>query len=234
MGPVIYTAIPYSIDLQALECAVRINPQADPDLAAELREFAARAGQVATPKGVYRLVDVRHTPDGQRVAAIGEHRFTSKVMDTNLRPVNRAFAYVATCGVELATVDTGHDPLLEYWLSAICLQAVAHAMQYLKEQIQTRYQLEKTAAMNPGSLPDWPLSEQPKLFALIGDVAAAIGVTLSESFLMHPLKSVSGLLFETATHYENCMLCPRPGCPNRRAAYDAAAATCYTADPATP
>jgi len=45
-------------------------------------------------------------------------------------------------------------------------------------------------------------------------------VTLTDSFIMVPLKSASGLLFPTESTYENCQLCPREACPNRRMPYD--------------
>ena len=73
--------------------------------------------------------------------------------------------------------------------------------------------------MNPGSLPDWPISQQRPLFDLVGK-AAEIGVHLTDSYLMRPLKSVSGILFATDVTYENCQLCPVERCPNRRAPYD--------------
>ena len=74
--------------------------------------------------------------------------------------------------------------------------------------------------MNPGSLADWPLSEQRVLFALLGDTQDAIGVQLTSSLLMVPTKSVSGIIYPTAETFASCQLCPRRGCPNRRAAYD--------------
>jgi hypothetical protein len=38
----------------------------------------------------------------------------------------------------------------------------------------------------------WPVSEQPQLFSLLGE--APCGITLNPSSLMHPVKSVSGIL----------------------------------------
>jgi len=46
--------------------------------------------------------------------------------------------------------------------------------------------------MNPGSLEDWPLTEQRVLFALLGDPQAAIGVRLTDSLLMcRPRRSLA-------------------------------------------
>ena len=61
--------------------------------------------------------------------------------------------------------------------------------------------------MNPGSLADWPLREQRPLFGLLGNVRAAIGVTLTPSLLMTPTKSVSGILFPSEETFASCQLC---------------------------
>lgn len=75
--------------------------------------------------------------------------------------------------------------------------------------------------MNPGSLEDWPLREQHNLFSLLGDSCEAIGVRLTKSAMMVPLKSMSGIEFESGEKFFNCQLCPREKCPGRRAPYDA-------------
>jgi hypothetical protein len=54
----------------------------------------------------------------------------------------------------------------------------------------------------------------------LGDVAGAIGVWLSDSLLMVPAKSVSGVRFPTEESFESCQLCSRENCPGRRASYD--------------
>jgi hypothetical protein len=74
--------------------------------------------------------------------------------------------------------------------------------------------------MNPGSLAEWPIGEQKLLFGLLGKVEELIGVQLTDSFLMLPIKTVSGIRFPKEGTYENCQLCPRQKCPGRKARYD--------------
>jgi len=74
--------------------------------------------------------------------------------------------------------------------------------------------------MSPGSLEDWPITEQPRLFKLLGEGAAATGVRLTDSCLMLPTKSLSRLTFPSEHGFESCRLCPRERCPGRRAPYD--------------
>ena len=44
-------------------------------------------------------------------------------------------------------------------------------------------------------------------------------LTLTDSYLMLPTKSVSGVYFETEKSFNSCQLCTREMCPSRRAAY---------------
>jgi hypothetical protein len=73
--------------------------------------------------------------------------------------------------------------------------------------------------MTPGSLDDFPLSEQLGVFAMLGDPHTSIGVDLNDSYLMKPMKSVGGVMFSTQFDFESCQLCPREDCPNRRSPY---------------
>ena len=47
-----------------------------------------------------------------------------------------------------------------------------------------------------------------------------IGVRLTDSFVMLPMKSVSGVYFPTEHTFASCQLCPRDDCPGRSAPYD--------------
>jgi hypothetical protein len=88
--------------------------------------------------------------------------------------------------------------------------------------LKDHYRLGRIEAMSPGSLPDWPIQAQRPLFALFGDTERLLGVRLTESLLMVPSKSVSGILFPTEQTFASCQLCPREGCPSRQLPYDPA------------
>jgi hypothetical protein len=209
--------IPFAIDLGVLRDRVRVDPQSEE--AADLKALVAQVQPIARPKAVYDLcfIEAREADTVQ----LNGVAFHSRVLSVNLQEVHRAFPYVATCGTELYQVDTGGDPLKEYWLDQIRMLAVAHAAGYVKEHVERTYQPGQLSRMSPGSLPDWPISQQTPLFTLLGDVEGSIGVQLTDSFLMLPLKSVSGLLFPTDASFASCQLCPREDCPGRHAPYDA-------------
>ena len=138
----------------------------------------------------------------------------------NLDKVYRFFPYMATCGTELEKwSETVNDPLLRYWADAIKESFLRCALEVLREHFTASVKIERYSSMNPGSLPDWPITEQKKLFSLTGDVEGLIGVHLTESCLMIPVKSISGILFPNETGFNNCQLCQRKNCPGRRAEY---------------
>jgi hypothetical protein len=76
--------------------------------------------------------------------------------------------------------------------------------------------------MSPGSLPNWPITEQKPLFSLIGKTEELVGVRLTDSMLMLPRKSISGIVFPTEVTFSSCQLCPRERCEGRKAPYDEA------------
>ena len=103
-------------------------------------------------------------------------RFSSRILRVNVSQADRAFAAVASCGPEIETwSEQLDDPLHRYWSEAMRLQALGAASQALVQEIDQRYRPGHMAAMNPGSLSDWPLREQRPLFALLGDAETAIG-----------------------------------------------------------
>jgi hypothetical protein len=141
-------------------------------------------------------------------------------MRKNLDAVERVFPYVATCGTEVESISYPDDVRKAFYLDAVKTVLVGLANQHLTAYLKRRFALGQTAHMNPGSLPDWPVTEQRKLFSLLGDVEESVGVRLTEGSMMYPMKSTSGILFPTEVRFESCQLCPREQCIGRRAPYD--------------
>ena len=200
--------------------------KADAETTRGARELVDQARQVARPKAVYEVCYVENKrPDSLALAGI---TFTSRVMRANLDQVERIFAYVATCGTELTEISApAGDMLLDYCLDIIKEMALRAALGHLSEHLKARYALGQTSQMNPGSLEDWPITEQFKLFGLLGNAEELVGVRLTDSCLMIPPKSLSGIIFPTEVRFESCQLCQRPNCPSRHAAFNPALAQRY-------
>jgi hypothetical protein len=75
-------------------------------------------------------------------------------------------------------------------------------------------------APGSGSADIWPITQQKELFSIFGDVESLIGVRLTDTYMMIPLKSVSGVIFQTETTFETCQLCPKTACIGRRVEYN--------------
>jgi hypothetical protein len=147
--------------------------------------------------------------------------FRSRVLRRNLGDVGRVFPYVVSLGSTFEERAGEADDVLEkYYLDRIGNIALVKARHHVENHLKTRFALDGLSFMSPGSLNDWPIEEQKPLFALLGDVEALIGVKLSESLLMVPRKSVSGIYFPTKVTFFNCQLCPRLNCEGRKAKYD--------------
>ncbi|MBE6885257.1 MAG: hypothetical protein E7487_11755 [Ruminococcaceae bacterium] len=216
-SPVIYTDIPFSADLDAI---LNLFADGDDDLREEITAFISEAEKPVRPKAILRRVEITHTEDGKVCAIAGIPCNDSIVLNKNLAETDFAVAYIVTCGNEIDSFNCEDDPLKVYWLDALKLQALGAARQFIAKEISNLLGTSSFAHINPGSLPQWPISEQSSLFRYIGGVTEAIGVKLSESHLMIPLKSGSGIAYPSNTKFENCMVCTKLTCPNRRAPYD--------------
>jgi hypothetical protein len=215
---IILQDIPFQPDPEALQKSLRIRPGSP--YQQDFQHMLAEAAAGAHPKALYCLAFIDEKQD-ERVIIAGR-TFTSRVLRVNLEKAQRVFAYAATCGLELDEWSAGiTDLLFSFWADGIKQAALHKALEYLYQTLDERFALSGAADMNPGSLEDWPLQEQAILFDLLGDTQAAIGLQLTESCLMLPTKSVSGVRFPLGETFQSCQLCPRPICPNRRAPYDA-------------
>jgi len=191
--------------------------------AQEFEQLLDIAREAARPKAVYKesFIDTK----GNETIVIEGHTFTSLTLRKNLEQAERVFPYVVTCGKELDEVSLpANDILHEYWWDTIKAAVLDTARNYLSQHLTRKFALGKTSTMSPGSGDGivWPIRQQKELFSLLGDVTGLIDVQLTESYLMIPNKSVSGIRFPTEVDFHTCQLCHREGCPSRAAPFDKA------------
>jgi len=215
----ILDTIPFEPDLPALH--KRLHIREGSRYVQEFSRLLAEAQEIACPRALYQVSYI--TGRGEDWVQIEDVRFASRVLSVNLHPVNRVFPFLSTCGIELQQwVEGSGDMLVKFWAEAIKEAALACATNALFAHIQATYQPGNISEMSPGSLEDWPLTQQRPMFDLIGGIKDAIGVRLEESMMMIPAKTISGICFPTEVAFESCQLCPRENCPGRRAEYDSA------------
>ncbi|MFH1086037.1 MAG: vitamin B12 dependent methionine synthase [Chloroflexota bacterium] len=219
MEAIVLDAIPFQPELAPLLEWLHVKP--DDPMADDLRALVAEAQAVARPQATYGLAYVADkSDDGVVIEGVA---FSSRVLRVNLERCYHVFPYLATCGTELndhLRILAADDVLLQFWGEAIKQAALGAAMAAFSGDLAARFSPGQTSAMNPGSLQDWPLRQQIPLFQLFGETAAQIGITLTPSCLMEPNKTVSGIRFPTEESFASCQLCPREGCPGRRAPFE--------------
>jgi len=212
--------IPFQLDAARLMNKAHVT--ADQQDQEEFYRLLALATQAGRPKAVYQEAFIEERL--QAGVVLNGFAFHSAVLAQNLATVERVFAFVATCGAE---VDQARKPdgdmLHDYWWDVIKAAMLESAWSFLQRHLTEKYDLQKTASMSPGSgdAEIWPIQQQKMLFALLGDVQSQAGVVLTDSSLMIPNKSISGILFPTAVDFRTCRLCHRRECPSRSAAFDA-------------
>jgi len=210
--------IPFSLDAESVRKRLRIRGQSA-TVESMVGDLLEAALPVARPKAMYAVSRVDDRTEN--TVEIDGVRFTSKVLRVNLDKANRVFVYVTTCGRELDAITVPSTDLLRaYCLDTIKTMALGAAIRHLTDYLDRRYHPGRMSHMNPGSLGDWPVSQQAQLFSVLGDVEGAIGVTLTEGMAMVPTKSTSGICFPTEVRFESCQLCPMEKCIGRRAPYD--------------
>jgi hypothetical protein len=217
MDAIILDEIPLMVEAKGLANFAGLMKMATGDT--DLEELLAPAREVARPKAYYRVERIE--AKGEESVTLAGETFTSRVLRVNLDKAHRAFPFVITCGTELEQWSNSlPDQVQKMWADTIKGAAMFSARQALIEHIEKEHSPGRTAMMNPGSIPDWPITEQAALFRVLGDVESAIGVKLLDSGFMTPALTASGILFPAEYDYENCRLCPMEDCPGRRAPYD--------------
>lgn len=198
----------------------RIGAEKDSDEAEDFLALLAKAAPLASPKAALGVARVDEADASGRVVLNGI-AFQSELLAKNLEKVETAWPYLASCGRELYDFcQSLPDPFERYWVDEIMQAALTEARTAMEAQLAEKFYNGKTARMGPGSLPEWPIGQQVPLFRLLGPAVDYCGVTLTDTMLMLPNKSISGVFFPNEHGYVNCRLCPKERCPNRRAAYD--------------
>lgn len=192
----------------------------DENTRALISESFADLQQTAERKSIYRIFDIRHTEK----ICIGTMEVESKNLAKNLKGCEQAVIFGATLGI-------GVDRLIQRtsitnMAKAVVLQACAAA--YLEEycdicQEKIAEELQKEGKyLRPRFSPgygDFSLSHQPQLLRMI-ESAKTIGLTMTDSFLMTPTKSVTALIGVSTTqepcHRKGCEVCSKKDCLYRR------------------
>lgn len=197
--------------------AGKSDPQLDLLIARAEKELI----QVATPRYVSGKFSLSVRDDG---AVIGGTYLPSKTLAAHLKGCQEAFLVAFTLGPGVDALIRRYE-LVEMSLVPV-LQACAavyteEQADQAQEDLET-YAKEKGLFLRPRYSPgygDLPLSSQRFLFDAL-QVSKKIGVTLTDTFLMLPMKSITGVVGlskdPSLCHVGKCMSCSAKNCPFRK------------------
>jgi len=211
--------IPFVINIEKLFLELKLDNSSE--YSKELFELVQLAAPLLKPKAIFKVGNIE-SRNGDVVKIDGVD-FSGHVLKTNLEKVEKVFPFIATCGNELENLGIRQDDFLKkFWIDSIKEQALHACVDHLKEMIKKNYGLNRLPSMSPGSGGNnvWQIEQQKPLFSLFGNVEQEIGVKLTDSYLMIPNKSVSGIYFAGDIDFISCRLCDREDCRERKAFYN--------------
>jgi hypothetical protein len=201
--PTIYeTPIPFEellFDASAIIHALGYDGTVPEPVTAIIRSVLPTLGSVVEASGGFRIIEYIRVsvPDG--VLFCGDVEFAvERMIASQLRDCTAVAVFTVTAGAELERWSKertdDEDILTGYILDVIGSEVAECAVQWLEEKLDAFLRpqaLGSTTRYSPGYC-GWNVSEQKKLFSLLPENFC--GISLTESSLMLPIKSVSGII----------------------------------------
>lgn len=191
------------------------------DVQAIIDRLKAQADEVCKPRFGYRILE--GAVNGSELI-LGDVSFaTDAIIAHQLKPGECFAVLVASVGAEMdawlhgfrTRADVVEAFVSDALGSVIAEAIVAYGLDYL-ERVATPSGMHLTNSYSPGYC-GWNVAEQHRLFGLLPE--AFCGVTLCDSGLMLPIKSVSAVagIGDKAVRREyGCALCRKEDCYKRR------------------
>lgn len=163
-----------------------------------LDRVIANLGQHCDIRAAFRIVEVQRAANEPGLVVGGRMFRMDKIVTGQLKKAELAVVFVCTIG---SSLEVWSKKLLAegnfaegYMVNAVASEAVECAterLHYYIEQHMSEAGLRITNRFSPGYC-GWSVSEQRQLFSLLPENLC--GITLTESALMLPVKSVSGVI----------------------------------------
>jgi hypothetical protein len=199
----------------------KLIPQME-EMLEDKREICKGALKPAAIYDTFNIKDVK----GNSVYFESGHIFNGPNITKILKGSDAASIFIYTLGEKIDDLikkeqDCG-DTLGTIIMDAITTSMLGVAGEYFGSIIKEGNMIKKgysaTCTYSPGQY-KWTIEEQKEIFNMVD--GAKIGVSLNDSFLMVPFKSVSGIYGFGPENKINktrvaCDLCPRENCIGRR------------------
>ncbi|MEA3470144.1 MAG: vitamin B12 dependent-methionine synthase activation domain-containing protein [Thermodesulfobacteriota bacterium] len=181
---------------------------------------------LALPRLSYRMKKIEAI-EKKTIRLSGGVTFNSPKLAKVMKYSDDITCFVATIGNvldhEVAWLNNANRLTEAYILDSLGSMVIEHTVNEFHKEMGQRYGKQGkgvTLRFSPGYC-DWPVTDQKKLFLVLD--AEQIGVTLNESCLMHPRKSISGVFGICPVNNDNpippynpCSECKKKDCVARR------------------
>ena len=202
-----------------------VGSEPPPRMESLIDEHIKLGNEFICPCTTYTILDVEFVL-GTRAFLEGYIAFDSRVVSQLLRKCQKVALFVATVGDELEYVACrlAEDGLLvqSAVMDSVGSSAVEQVANFLHERIIDTAKLQGLVAskrrFSPGYC-DWDVNQQEQLFEALD--ASSTGVELTETCLMLPRKSISGIIGiglpdQGVENYNPCPVCDNTDCQSRR------------------
>jgi len=184
-----------------------------------LNEILSEAGSHAEIRGGYVIKDIWQLDINKGIVKLDNTNLSpGTIICENLYGSEKLICFLCTAGegiTKWASIISETDPLKFYMIDMMGSLIVQYAVENFHSDMEKTYinhEMKVTNSYSPGYC-GWKLAEQKKLFSLFPDNFC--NIRLNNSFLMTPLKSVSGIIGagkRAERRAYSCQICDLPGC----------------------
>lgn len=172
------------------------NTMPDAETIDTVNNIVIHAHAICKPLAMFRICSSHLV--GMHLVLDGVDMKTGKVIANYLTETSQVAAFVATAGIEydnyLHNIKASGDIYMEFLADAVGSEIAEAATRFLSREVE-KFATDKgmfiTLSYSPGYC-GWHVREQSQLFSLLP--TKPCGITLNDSCLMHPVKSVSGII----------------------------------------
>ena len=195
----------------------------DPHASALVEQYMEVCSQIMTPLATYVMAESVEAESPEEIAVAGLSFNSGKIVRNMLRHSGTYAFFLVTVGPEpeeLARDLLAKGDFLDAYISDLIASAlvdsVADAVHEEIRKAALAKDMKVTNRYSPGYC-TWQVSEQQKLFSLFPENSC--GISLSDSSLMSPVKSISGIIglgSQVKFNEYTCEICPMKTCQFRK------------------
>jgi hypothetical protein len=164
-----------------------------------IKKYITECLELCSPQGVYACFDTpSFDPNLHQMTINSEPFYLQKMVYSAMKKSSGIIIFIGTCGPavekyskQLLKEGNGLEGFIVDIIGSEIAESVAEIIHKSIESDMAASGLKITNRYSPGYC-NWPVSEQQKLFTLMREVDH--GVQLTDSSLMLPIKSVSGII----------------------------------------